>query len=108
MHMKDIIREAVARAELEARTVQARPDPRTLVAQAPGSIANTRDGELEVVMQSLMTRIKVVGCGGAGSNTIARCMEADLGDIELVAVNTDAQHLLMSRSPKKILIGRHL
>ncbi|MCA1819914.1 MAG: cell division protein FtsZ [Halobacteriales archaeon] len=106
--MKDIIREAVARAELEARTVQARPDPRSLLAQSPGSIANARDGELESVMQSLMTRIKVVGCGGAGSNTIARCMEADLGDIELVAVNTDAQHLLMSRSPKKILIGRHL
>jgi cell division protein FtsZ len=108
MHMKDIIREAVARAELEARTVQARPDPRTLMAQSPGAIANARDADLESVMQSLMTRIRVVGCGGAGSNTIARCMEADLGDIELVAVNTDAQHLLMSRSPKKILIGRHL
>jgi cell division protein FtsZ len=106
--MKDIIREAVARAELEARTVQARPDARTLMAQAPGSIANARDADLESVMQSLMTRIKVVGCGGAGSNTIARCMEADLGDVELLAVNTDAQHLLMSRSPKKILIGRHL
>ena len=106
--MKDIIREAVARAELEARTVQARPDARTLMAQSPGSIANARDADLESVMQSLMTRIKVVGCGGAGSNTIARCMEADLGDVELLAVNTDAQHLLMSRSPKKILIGRHL
>ena len=106
--MKDIIREAVARAELEARTVQPRTDPRTLITQAPGSIANARDADLESVMQSLLTRIKVVGCGGAGSNTIARCMEADLGEVELVAVNTDAQHLLMSRSPKKILIGRHL
>jgi cell division protein FtsZ len=101
--MKDIIREAVARAELEARTVRERPTQVAGPSQAYGS-----DSDLEAVMQSLMTRIKVVGCGGAGSNTIARCTEADLGDIELIAVNTDAQHLLMSRSPKKILIGEHL
>ncbi|MFO1535351.1 MAG: cell division protein FtsZ [Thermoplasmatota archaeon] len=105
--MKDIIREAVARAEQEARTVQPRPTPAQL-ASHPGAIGNTRNGDLEAVMQSLMTKIKVFGCGGAGSNTIARCTEADLGDIELVALNTDAQHLLMSRSPQKLLIGRHL
>ncbi|HUR61641.1 MAG TPA: cell division protein FtsZ [Candidatus Thermoplasmatota archaeon] len=103
--MKDIIREAVARAEQEARTPQPRFNP---AMAGPGAIANTRDGDLESVMQSLMTRIKVIGCGGAGSNTIARCTEIDLGDIELVALNTDAQHLLMSRSPQKLLIGRHL
>jgi cell division protein FtsZ len=60
------------------------------------------------VLASLTTKIKVFGCGGAGSNTIQRCTEEDLGDIELVALNTDAQHLLVTRSPNKILIGRHL
>jgi cell division protein FtsZ len=108
--MKDIIREAVARAEAEQRPA-VRPTAQALMQQhaASGVTSNfARDGELEKVMASLMTRIKVVGCGGAGSNTIARCTEEDLGDVELVACNTDAQHLLMARSPHKILIGRHL
>jgi cell division protein FtsZ len=108
--MKDIIREAVARAEADARPA-VRPTAAALMqeARAPGVKSNfSRDGELEKVMQSLITKIKVVGCGGAGSNTIARCTEESLGDTELVALNTDAQHLLMARSPNKILIGRHL
>ncbi len=103
--MKDIIREAVARAEME-RQAPPRFDPRA--AAAATSIHNARDGDLETVLESLTTKIKVVGCGGAGSNTIQRCGEVDLGEIELVALNTDAQHLLVSRSPNKILIGRHL
>lgn len=108
--MKDIIREAVARAEADATKPTARPTAQALMqhAAATGGISNARDGDLEKVMQSLITKIKVIGCGGAGSNTIARCTEEDLGDIELVALNTDAQHLLMARSPNKILIGRHL
>lgn len=108
--MKDIIREAVARAEAEQRPM-VRPTAQALMQQhtASGGTSNfARDGEIEKVMQSLITRIKVFGCGGAGSNTIARCTEEDLGDVELVALNTDAQHLLMARSPHKILIGRHL
>jgi cell division protein FtsZ len=108
--MKDIIREAVARAEAEQRPM-VRPTAQALMQHhAAGGVTSNfaRDGELEKVMQSLITRIKVVGCGGAGSNTIARCTEEDLGDVELIACNTDAQHLLMARSPHKILIGRHL
>ena len=106
--MKDIIREAVARAEMEQRSAPAaaRFDPRAAAAQT--TIHNARDGDLEKVLQSLTTRIKVIGCGGAGSNTIQRCSEEDLGDVELLAMNTDAQHLLVTRSPQKILIGRHL
>src|ERR1041385_7556135 len=110
MHMKDIIREAVARAEAEQRPM-VRPTAQALMQQhaSSGVTSNfARDGELEKVMASLMTRIKVVGCGGAGSNTIARCTEEDLGEVELIACNTDAQHLLMAKSPHKILIGRHL
>ncbi|HUR26019.1 MAG TPA: cell division protein FtsZ [Candidatus Thermoplasmatota archaeon] len=76
---------------------------------ATGGTSNfARDGDLEKVLHSLITKIKVFGCGGAGSNTIARCTEEDLGEVELIACNTDAQHLLMARSPHKILIGRHL
>lgn len=108
--MKDIIREAVARAEAEQRPM-VRPTAQALMQQhvATGGTSNfARDGDLEKVLHSLITKIKVFGCGGAGSNTIARCTEEDLGEVELIACNTDAQHLLMARSPHKILIGRHL
>ncbi|MGB1697748.1 MAG: cell division protein FtsZ [Thermoplasmatota archaeon] len=94
--MKDIIREAMARAETEQAV------PTVVGTQTP------KNDELEAVLHSLVTKIKVFGCGGAGTNTIGRCSGEDLGDVELVAMNTDAQHLLMSQSPNKILIGRHL
>ena len=64
--------------------------------------------ELEKVLASLTTTIKVVGCGGAGTNTISRCLEGGVTGGDLIAVNTDAQHLLMTDAPHKILIGRHL
>ncbi len=66
------------------------------------------DRELEEVLASLTTTIKVVGCGGAGTNTISRCMASQIAGAELIAINTDAQHLLLSEAPNKVLIGRHL
>ena len=66
------------------------------------------DRELEKVLANLTTTIKVVGCGGAGTNTISRCLEGGVNGRNLVAINTDAQHLLDADVPHKILIGRHL
>ncbi len=108
--MKEIIREAMARAELEASSAT-QPTVGVRTSRAGNGYARqdvAHDQELERVLHSLTTRIKVFGCGGAGSNTIQRCLEEDLGDIDLVAMNTDAQHLLSSRAPHKMLIGRHL
>jgi len=66
------------------------------------------DRELEEVLKGLTTTIKVVGCGGAGTNTISRCIDGGIGNIDLIAINTDAQHLLQTNAQRKILIGRHL
>jgi cell division protein FtsZ len=66
------------------------------------------DRELEEILKGLTTTIKVIGCGGAGTNTIARCFDGGITGTDLVAVNTDAQHLLVSNAPQKVLIGRHL
>jgi cell division protein FtsZ len=71
-------------------------------------IAGVNDEDLEEVLKSLTTTIKVVGCGGAGTNTITRCFGAGINGADLIAVNTDAQHLFLAESPYKILIGRHL
>jgi len=50
----------------------------------------------------------VIGCGGAGTNTISRCIASQISGAELIAINTDAQHLLLAEAPNKVLIGRHL
>jgi len=64
------------------------------------------DEELEKILSSLKTNIKIIGCGGGGSNTINRLVEAGVVGADLYAANTDAQHLLAVKAPNKILLGR--
>ena len=52
--------------------------------------------------------IRVVGVGGAGLNAVNRMIDADISQVEFVAVNTDIQQLQMSDAPVKIHIGREL
>ncbi|MDA3023538.1 MAG: cell division protein FtsZ, partial [Actinomycetota bacterium] len=52
--------------------------------------------------------IKVVGVGGGGVNAINRMIDAGLRGVEFVAINTDAQALLMSDADVKLDIGRNL
>lgn len=68
--------------------------------------ANPEDEELRRVLASLKTNIKIVGCGGAGCNTINRIVEEGIVGADIFALNTDAQHLLTIHAPHKILIGR--
>jgi len=58
--------------------------------------------------QNYIAVIKVIGVGGAGVNAINRMIEAGLRGVEFVAVNTDAQALLMSDADFKLDIGREL
>ncbi len=58
--------------------------------------------------QSFIAVIKVVGVGGAGVNAVNRMIDAGLRGVEFVAVNTDAQALLMSEADIKLDIGRQL
>jgi cell division protein FtsZ len=53
-------------------------------------------------------RIKVLGIGGGGSNAVNRMIEEGLAGIEFVAVNTDAQALLLSNAPERVRIGDKL
>src|ERR1051325_5834895 len=52
--------------------------------------------------------IRVVGVGGAGLNAVNRMIDADISQVEFVAVNTDIQQLQTSDAPVKIHIGRDL
>ncbi|MDO5083500.1 cell division protein FtsZ [Arachnia propionica] len=56
--------------------------------------------------QNYLAVIKVVGVGGGGVNAVNRMIEAGLRGVEFIAVNTDAQALLMSDADVKLDIGR--
>ncbi|MCI0697246.1 cell division protein FtsZ [candidate division KSB1 bacterium] len=67
-----------------------------------------KNKELEAVLRSHQTRIRVVGCGGGGNNTISRLMEIGVKGVETLAINTDAQDLLATNADDKILIGKNI
>ncbi len=69
---------------------------------------NLLDAELEELLSKQKAKIKVVGAGGAGNNTINRISEVGVAGAETIAINTDAQDLLYTSADKKILIGRDL
>jgi len=64
------------------------------------------DKELEGLIKQQCARIKVVGTGGAGNNTINRIKEVGIAGTEIIAANTDAQDLLYTVADAKILLGR--
>jgi cell division protein FtsZ len=53
-------------------------------------------------------RIKVVGVGGGGSNAVNRMIEEGIQGVEFVAINTDAQALMLSKAPTRVRIGNKL
>ncbi|MFC4907922.1 cell division protein FtsZ [Actinomadura gamaensis] len=58
--------------------------------------------------QNYLAVIKVVGIGGGGVNAVNRMIEEGLKGVEFIAINTDAQALLMSDADVKLDVGREL
>ena len=63
--------------------------------------------DFEADMQEL-TNIKVIGCGGGGSNAVNRMIVEGLKNVEFIAINTDKQALMLSNANHKIQIGEKL
>jgi cell division protein FtsZ len=53
-------------------------------------------------------RIKVVGVGGGGCNAVDRMIDEGLQGVDFVAVNTDAQALMLSKAPTRVRVGEKL
>jgi cell division protein FtsZ len=53
-------------------------------------------------------RIKVMGVGGGGSNAVNRMIDEGLQGVEFIAVNTDAQALMLSQAPRRVRMGEKL
>ena len=66
------------------------------------------DKELEELLKKQSARIKVIGIGGGGGNSLSRMREIGIKGGELIAINTDAQDLLYANADQKILIGKEL
>lgn len=66
------------------------------------------DKELAELIKKQTAKIKVIGVGGGGNNSLSRMREIGIKGGELIAVNTDAQDLLYANADHKILIGREL
>ncbi len=79
------------------------PSKREKVLTPPETMTNE---ELEQVLKQAKARIAVVGCGGAGGNTISRMMGVGIWGADTIAINTDAQDLLYTTADRRILIGR--
>ncbi len=80
--------------------------PQAAPAPAPQQDMSDADKEIMRIAAQLDVCIKIIGCGGGGSNTINRCVDAGISGAQLCAINTDAKHLLTIRAPRKILIGK--
>lgn len=103
--MKSIVEEALARTKKESEM--------TPYSVSVGSVSMQKfpdgedvDEELRTFLEGLRTNIKVIGCGGGGSNSIQRMIDEGIKGADLYALNTDAQHLLKIKTNKKILIGK--
>src|SRR5437867_12260636 len=96
--MDSIVRELITRAGEDPRVPEA-------PTQGPGGFA-ADDAELERILASLRTNIKIIGIGGGGTNTNDRLLEAGVLGAELYAAHTGGPHLLTIRAPHKILLRR--
>jgi cell division protein FtsZ len=60
----------------------------------------------EFDIQMRKAKIMVVGIGGAGCNTVTRLTEMGVSGADIIAMNTDAKHLAITKAHKKLLIGK--
>ena len=70
--------------------------------------ASDQDAELNEFLRTTNINIKVIGCGGAGKNTITTLHNTGIRGVEFIGMNTDAQDLLRMPADKKVLLGKAL
>lgn len=60
------------------------------------------------IEQANLAKIKVVGVGGGGGNAVNRMIDAGVQGVDFIAVNCDAQALILSKAQTKLQIGEKL
>ena len=70
---------------------------------------NVSEDELQEMLDGRQTDVTVVGCGGGGSNTVTRMLQTGIEGANVIAANTDVQHLVEETyADEKILLGKEL
>jgi len=104
---KSLVKDALGK-DVEDVVERSSPQPAAQVQAATPAPPTADDEEIAKIAAQLDVSIKIIGCGGGGSNTINRCVDAGISGAQLCAINTDAKHLLSIHAPKKILIGKNI
>ncbi len=107
MTVKSLIKNALGDESLAQGNDVAQPSPVTIPTPRE-PIASQDDIELAKIVEQLKVNIKIIGCGGGGSNTVNRCMDEGIYGAEMIAANTDAKHLLTVKANRKVLLGKRL
>jgi cell division protein FtsZ len=105
---KSLVKDALGKDVQDVVMERSSPQPAAQVQVATPAPPTADDEEIAKIAAQLDVSIKIIGCGGGGSNTINRCVEARISGAQLCAINTDAKHLLAIHAPKKILIGKNI
>lgn len=66
------------------------------------------DEEILKFIEETKQKIFIIGTGGSGSNTLDRLFELGTTGVSLLAMNTDAKHLLKTRANRKIILGKKI
>ncbi|MHA2271560.1 MAG: cell division protein FtsZ [Candidatus Hodarchaeales archaeon] len=67
----------------------------------------SEENEIRNTLLERLPRIKIVGVGGMGNNTVSSLMQlGGVDGVEIIAINTDAHHLLSVQANRKLLIGK--
>ncbi len=104
---KSLVKDALGKDVEELLKKPSEPEEEEVEEKKPSEMT-ADDQEIAKIAAQLDVSIKIIGCGGGGSNTINRCVEAGISGAQLCAINTDAKHLLAIHAPKKILIGKNV
>ncbi len=106
--MDEFITNSTSESTQETTQVMQQPAQPTPQPQQHVAKVNNLDAELESLLSAQKAKIKVVGAGGGGNNTINRITEVGIFGAETIGINTDAQDLLYTTADIKILIGKEL
>jgi len=104
--------ESIVRSALNKTFGEESPTTRFKLESTSGATFSNVDyyklAEQEFGFAVKKAKIAVVGCGGAGQNTITRLTEIGAEGAVAISLNTDAKHLAVGKADKKILIGKEL
>ncbi|MFH1696719.1 MAG: cell division protein FtsZ [Candidatus Diapherotrites archaeon] len=106
--MKTVIDKTLKRIRAEKVMPKAGKMPSAVPKKSGKSQILHSDQELTELLKTARAKIRVIGIGGGGGNTIQRMSEVGIVGAETFAVNTDAQDLLTVSADRKILVGKKL